>query len=263
MESFRIVAPSAGLAKFVKQYWILRTGAASERIIPSGNIQLCFYSGASLTGDGGRTWNSQAVLCGQTSGFADLQTLGVIRIISVVFHPYGARTFFTIPMTELCGQKVTAGDLNDAALHELEQKVADTGDDGECIRMIESFFLKRFQWHTEYNYRRVCSTIQLIDQRRGEVRLPELAATACLSGKQFQRVFSEYIGMKPKEFLRVVRFQYALSVLQRSPGMSFSQLAYECGYYDQSHLINEFRCFSGYTPGEYVSVCLPYSDYFS
>lgn len=262
MESFRIVTPSAPLAGFIKQYWILRTGAASERIIPSGNIQLCFYSGNSLA-CGGQVWNSQAVLCGQSSGFADLQTQGEIRIISVVFQPYGARAFFKMPMTELCGQKVTAGELNDAALGELERKIADTADDAACIGWIEEFLLKRFQADVEYNYRRMLPVVGLVNRSRGEVRLPELARTACLSGKQFQRVFSEYVGMKPKEFLRVVRFQYALSVLQRSPRMSFSQLAYQCGYYDQSHLINEFRCFSGHTPGEYVSLCLPYSDYFS
>lgn len=262
MESFRLITPTAPLAGFVKQYWILRTGAVSERIIPSGNIQLCFYSGASLA-CGGQVWNSQAVLCGQSSGFADLQVLGGIRIISVVFQPYGAHTFFALPMAELCGQKVTAGQLSDAGLRELEQRIAGTPDDDACIGMIEAFLQKRFRSEAEYNYRRMLSAIALIDRSGGEVRLPELARAACLSGKQFQRVFSAYVGMKPKEFLRVVRFQYALSVLQRSPGMSFSRLAYECGYYDQSHLINEFRAFSGYTPGEYVSVCLPYSDYFS
>lgn len=262
MESFRLVTPSASLAPFVKQYWILRTGVASERIIPSGNIQLCFYSGASLA-CGGQAWNSQAVLCGQSSGFADLQTLGEIRIISVVFQPHGAHAFFHLPMAELCGRKVTAGELNDAALGELERKIAHTADDAACIGMIETFLQKRFRGGEEYNYRRLLSAISLIDRTGGEVRLPELAEAACLSGKQFQRIFSAHVGMKPKEFLRVVRFQHALSVLQRSPGMSFSQLAYECGYYDQSHLINEFRGFSGYTPGEYISVCLPYSDYFS
>lgn len=262
MESFRLFPPSPALAMFVKQYWILRTGSASERIIPAGNIQLCFYSGASLA-CGGRVWDSQAVLCGQSAGFADLRTLGEIRIISVVFQPYGARAFFKMPMAEVCGQKVTAGELEDSALRELEQRVAGTPDDAVCVRLIEAFLQKRFRSPAEYNYRRMLSAVGLIDRRRGEVRLPELAEAACLSGKQFQRVFSEYVGMKPKEFLRVVRFQYALSVLQHSPRMSFSQLAYECGYYDQSHLINEFRCLSGYTPGEYVSLCLPYSDYFS
>lgn len=262
METFCLVPPSAELAAFVKHYWILRTTVASERVIPSGNIQLCFYSGASLS-CGDRTWNSQAVLCGQSSAFDDLQTLGEIRIVSVVFRPYGARAFFALPMAELCGQKVTAGQLNDTALHELEQRVADMPDDAACIRLIEDFLMKRFGSHTEYNCRRMLSAVELIDRSRGEVRLPELAEAACLSNKQFQRVFSDYVGMKPKEFLQVVRFQYALSVLQRSPGMTFSRLAYECGYYDQSHLINEFRRFSGYTPRQYVSLCLPYSDYFS
>lgn len=261
MESFRIVSPSAALAAFVKQYWILRVGAASERIIPAGNIQLSFYSGASLL-LGEEAWNSQAVLCGQSTDFADLRTTGEIRILSVVFQPYGARVFFQMPMMELCGHKIAVGDLNDPQLHELEQRIIATPDDDACIGLIETYLMKRLQGQRDYNYRRMLSAVELVNKNRGEVRLADLAGETCLSSKQFQRVFTDYVGAKPKDFLRIVRFQYALSVLQHTPGITFTRLAHECGYYDQSHLTNEFRRFSGYTPGEYLAICRPYSDYF-
>lgn len=105
--------------------------------------------------------------------------------------------------------------------------------------------------------------IRKINERKGEVRISDLSEAAHLSYKQFKRVFTEYIGVNPKDFLRIVRFQHALFVLQSSPDMNFSQLAYECGYYDQPHLINEFKIFTGYTPKEYQAICTPYSDYFS
>jgi AraC-like DNA-binding protein len=54
-----------------------------------------------------------------------------------------------------------------------------------------------------------------------------------------------------------------LFVLQFNPHIDLTQLAFECGFYDQSHLIKEFKTFSGYTPAEYLAVCNPYSDYFS
>jgi len=54
-----------------------------------------------------------------------------------------------------------------------------------------------------------------------------------------------------------------LYTLQCQPGISFAQLACECGFFDQSHMIKEFKLFSGYTPAEYLAVCAPYSDYFS
>lgn len=97
----------------------------------------------------------------------------------------------------------------------------------------------------------------------GRVDIDRLTDTTCLSYKQFKRVFSEYVGINPKEFLRIVRFQRALFTMQTQPQTSFTELAYACGFYDQSHLIREFKSFSGLTPGEYTAVCEPYSDYFS
>ena len=90
-----------------------------------------------------------------------------------------------------------------------------------------------------------------------------LSEAACLSSKQFGRVFADHVGTTPKEYLRIVRMQRALFLLQQDATLPFVQVAYECGYSDQSHMIKEFKLFSGYTPAEYLSVCAPYSDYFS
>ena len=110
--------------------------------------------------------------------------------------------------------------------------------------------------------KRIGATIQKINLHP-QPTIHNLAQTACLSDKQFNRVFHEYVGTTPKEFIRIVRLQRALYTLQTQPDINFAQLAYECGYYDQSHLIKEFKAFSGYTPGEYLALCAPYSDYFS
>ena len=90
----------------------------------------------------------------------------------------------------------------------------------------------------------------------------DLSETACLSSKQFGRIFADYVGTTPKEFIRIIRMQRALSMLQQDATIPFVQVAYECGFSDQSHMIKEFKLFSGYTPAEYLSVCAPYSDYF-
>ena len=110
-----------------------------------------------------------------------------------------------------------------------------------------------------------------------QINIPQLSEAACLSSKQFGRVFADHVGTTPKEYLRIVRMQRALFLLQQDVTLPFVQVAYECGYSDQSHMIKEFKLFSGYTPAsqgkfrramgytpaEYLSVCAPYSDYFS
>ena len=91
-----------------------------------------------------------------------------------------------------------------------------------------------------------------------------LASVACLGKKQFERLFAEQVGANPKEYARIARFQKSLKCMQSHPGgISQAQLAYHCGYADQSHFIREFRQFSGYTPGALLKVCAPYSDLFT
>lgn len=265
MDTFQLIKPSPVLSPYVRHYWILETSDVAdkpERIIPFGNIQLTFYSGEPVL-KANEVCRSKALLCGQSIGYTDILPTGRLRIIAVVFHVIGARAFFRLPMDELAGLKISAGDFADRELEQLEEQVASTSDYRECICKIEQFLSSRLRPYQDYNYHRLLRAVQLINHRKGEVRIDELAGETCLSDKQFRRVFSSHVGINPKDFIRTVRFQYALYLLQNNPQLSFSQLAYDSGYYDQAHLINEFKTFSGYTPGEFIAICEPYSDYFS
>ena len=110
--------------------------------------------------------------------------------------------------------------------------------------------------------KQLSTVVNLID-RCPQLDVPALADTACLSSKQLTRVFADYVGASPKDFLRIVRVQRALSLFQQQPASSFAQVAYACGFADQSHMIKEFRQFTGYTPAQYLAACAPVSDYFS
>lgn len=267
MEKFSVISPVSELLPYIKQFWILEgtySDGFRERIIPAGSIQLCFYQGInrlfSSEGTKGILLPS-SIISGQTTGFSDIIPIGKIRIIAVVFQPEGARAFFKLPMNELAHLKVTADDLSDPQLKELEKRIEETEDNDSCIRLINRFFIERLILLRDHQ--RMQAAIQLITHRKGHVRMEDLADKVCLSYKQFQRLFTAHIGINPKDFLRTVRFQYALSVAQNDPQISLSQWAYASGFYDQSHMIHEFRHFSGYTPKEFLDICPPVSDYFS
>ena len=153
-------------------------------------------------------------------------------------------------------------EVEDTGLSDLSKQVADTPDNTACIRLIEQFFLRRLYSFSEYNLKRMSAVFQEINSQP-QIQISQLSEAACLSSKQFGRIFADYVGTTPKEFIRIVRMQRALFLLQRNPSVPFARLAYECGFSDQSHMIKEFKLFSGYTPVEYLSVCAPYSDYFS
>ncbi|MCD8080194.1 MAG: helix-turn-helix transcriptional regulator [Bacteroides sp.] len=264
MSDFRLIAPSPLLAPYVKHYWVLHTrpGAGfTERVTPTGIMQLFFYSGGAIH-TRQKSWQGTSLLSGHTTDYVDLHGNEQVRILSVVFQPWGARAFFRFPLDEVAGQHATAEDLSDTQFRELEKRVIGQPDEKACIRLIEEFLTQRFQLERAYNYQRMTEAIRLIDRTGGEISLTALSDVTCLSQKQFQRVFTDHIGIRPKEFLRIVRFQYTLSRMKVPMNKDFTRLACECGYYDQSHLIREFRQFSGYTPKEYIQACDPYSDYF-
>lgn len=263
MEKFQIIPPSALLAPYVKHYWLLESDDTvhTQRIIPTGNIELVFHRGHPLLKKDGLA--SRTSLCGQTLSFEDLIPTGYVNMITVVFHPFGAKAFFDLPFSELSNRTVPADDLDRKAFKDLEEKIFSAPDDKSCIQRIEAFLTDRLRPSKAYNYKRMAEAVCTINRFEKDLSVSLLAEKTCLSKKQFQRIFNEYIGLSPKEFMRVVRFHRALFILQNHPTLNFTQLAYECGFYDQSHLIHEFKLFSGYTPREYVAVCSPHSDYFS
>ena len=80
----------------------------------------------------------------------------------------------------------------------------------------------------------------------------DLAATACLSQKQFTRVFKKYVGMNPKTYLRLLRFHKALQELQKSENSPIGSIALSCGYTDLAHMSKDFIDICGYSPSELV-----------
>lgn len=81
--------------------------------------------------------------------------------------------------------------------------------------------------------------------------LDEWACLACLSVRQFERNFTNRVGISPKLFIRIVRFEQAMKVKNSVPGKSWAEIALECGYTDSSHLLKEFRVFAEFPPSHF------------
>lgn len=265
MQTFRLLKPAPALASYIRYYWILRDDAlrpVTERTLPVGCMQLVFHRGKQLRSVQSSELQPQAFVSGQSFGFSDVASTGEIEMITVAFQPCAARAFLRIPLHLFFNQNVAADAVDDPELSLLSRQVADAPDHDRCIRLIEDFFFRRLATCAEYNLKRLSAVLNEINLHP-QASVAALSGIACLSPKQFGRVFADYVGTSPKDFLRIVRMQRALYALQQNPGLPFVQLAYECGFSDQSHMIKEFKLFSGYTPTEYLAVCAPVSDYFS
>ena len=83
----------------------------------------------------------------------------------------------------------------------------------------------------------------------GSISIEKIASLACLSLRQFERVSKERIGLPPKLFARIIRFSKAYRIRESSPDISWTKIAHECNYFDQMHLIRDFKQFAGVAPG--------------
>jgi len=251
------------LSPFIKYYWVLKSDDLEPvrvQTIPSGCLHLVFHRGDNLKIQS-KGLQPKNFIRGQFSTYGSLVSAGNIDMIAVIFHPLGLYPFVQCPMSDLYNQYIDLEDLEDDELNHLRETLSCERDAESCIQLIELFFMRRVV-ETDYHYKRVQHSLnQIINHPQIEVKT--LAENACLGYRQFKRVFTSYVGMSPKEYCQVVRFQRALYLLQRHPEMEMTDLSYSCGFYDPSHLVKDFRKFTGCSPTHYLSTHSPYSTFFS
>ena len=211
MQSFQLIKPCFALAPYIRHYWILQDDSiapVSERTLPIGCMQLVFHKGKQLLLSGESELQPQSFISGQSVGFSDVMSTGRIEMITVVFQPYAVKALFHIPSHLFRGQNIDTGAMEDAELSDLVKQVTDTSDNAVCIRLIEQFFLRRLCTLPEYNLKRMSAVFHEINLRP-QINISHLSETACLSSKQFGRIFTDYVGTTPKEFIRIIRMQRA------------------------------------------------------
>lgn len=262
MDTFQIIKPSLALMPYIKHYWILHSNLKEvRRLVPIGSVELIIHRGNKMRSSLNNEFEPLGFIRGQRISYYDASPDGIVDMIAVIFQPHGIKRFFQIPTDEFFENMIPIDCLSIKPLCELHDRVSNTRDNSLCIKYIEDFFLKRLSNVKEYNFNRIDAVISTINTH-SIINFKSLSEIACLSYKQFARIFSEYVGINPQEFIRIVRFQRILSLLNKIPDRNLTQLAFECGFYDQSHLIHEFKIFTGYNLGEYLSNNSPYSDYF-
>ncbi|MFP4690754.1 MAG: DUF6597 domain-containing transcriptional factor [Bacteroidales bacterium] len=266
---FNSTGPNLILAPYVKTYWAMDHSFTpnephSQRIVPTGLTELVFYFGnPPRSSDPGKGLEDNVLLSGQQTTPFDLEISQGFSLFSVVFRPEGINVFFDLPCDELTDRHLPLRFILKNETSELEARLWDAGNFRERVGLIEVFLLKRLgKLKRQYDLQRISHSVLLISNTRGNLGVDRLASEACLSRKQYERTFLHNLGVSPKKFIRTIRFQHTLDQKNLCPGISLTALAHHCGYYDQSHMIREFKTLSGLTPSEYFSGCTPYSDYY-
>jgi len=254
-------APHPLLARYVKTVWISQPTAgeahpapAREHVLPTGLMHLVFR----LSGPGVRIFDSasdgkgrplgQALVGGPRAGFyaKDLSTPS--HSVGVQLLPGAAQALLGLPADELVEQHVSLEDLWGDSLAALarEQLLA-AATPQQTLRRLEALLLQRLRAGPAQAAHPL--VLQALRQFEAGVGVQEAVARSGYSHRQFIRLFSQAVGLSPKLYCRVRRFQSTLPMLQGP--LDLAAVAMEAGYSDQPHMGREFREFAGLTPEQY------------
>ncbi len=266
-EAFNFYKPCKLLQPYVRYYWVFSSNQMPNTYtFPIGCPQIIFHKRTPLYIPELATTQSRLTISGQVHFSSHLQADDDIEMIVVVFHPHTINMFLNTPASSFYNQEISGYDIEDEKLNELTMQVFECEDNNLCVNLIENWLLNRLSirsYDTIYRIKRMNAAIEQLCTTP-QTLVTDLSSICCLGKKQFEREFNLHIGMNPKEYARIVRFQKVLNLMQHQhSNINQADLAYTCGYADQSHMIREFKKLCGYTPLSLLQVVAPYSELFT
>jgi AraC-like DNA-binding protein len=169
-----------------------------------------------------------------------------IRAIRVDFLPGGMYRLLGVPMNELFDGGFDAVDFFGAEMQSINDQMQHIANLEEGKTIVEKFLLEKVR--TLREVLPFDNAMRFLLNRDGNITIQEAASLSCLSVKQFERKCQERIGMNPKMYARILRFSKAYRLHEASPQLNWIKIAYEAGYYDQMHMIRDFKVFAGVSP---------------
>jgi len=171
-------------------------------------------------------------------------------MIKVAFHPTGTYRLLGIDMHATVNTGLDAAGFWGGEVIALLDELKQIADYDSMIGVVASYLEKKFS-ETGRPEEPIDNIAVRMLNPLSDHSLEEWALMACLSLRQFERNFTTRVGISPKLFLRIVRFEYSMKVKNFSPDKSWAEIALECGYTDSSHLLKEFKEFAEFPPSQF------------
>ena len=249
----KVFFPSGILSRYVKYYWTCAHDRdALEVMYPTGCVELCIDIS---DGDTVRHRGEQSMPVPRLEvlGHWTIPTRATIKkgntCLITRFHPYAGSLFFPNQLSDFTNESIDLFDVLTKECFEFYHRLMEQPSLEQKVIVLEAFLIDRL-FTTSKNHNKItlveglchtiCSQGESFDSKR-------LAAEFGFSERYIQKLFLNYVGISPKSFFSVQRFNKSLKLV-RSSNMSLTNIAYECGYYDQAHFIREFKSDTGIAP---------------
>lgn len=257
--------PHTVLQDLVKRFWILEKEYTAEdsfeEVVPDACVELILNFGVPYVQVSSPDRElPQVSLIGLLSKPLILQAQGVVRIVAVRFFAWGALPFLKNEMQRDRAMIVEPDHAWRAVLSTIATKVH-TGEYQKAVQDIEDFLIGQ-HLNRLFDSQQVKTAAKLLYHTKGQFRVAELADYLNLSIRQLQRQVEDATGVSPKTLARTIRFEAIRNRLMFEPSANLTALAYEFGYNDQAHFINDFKAFTEKTPGEFAAEMQKFQELF-
>jgi len=191
-----------------------------------------------------------AYLYGLTTKYVDKIANGKFNNIIACLHPYSIKTIFGIDAAQLTNKHYNVEDIVKTDITDMLSEVS-LSTEGK-ITVISDFILREAAKYKYNNPVKIRHVVELLEKNGGVGTLNQIAAESGISERSVERLFINYVGITPKLFSRIQRFQSTIRMINSCENPLLSSICYDHEYSDQSHCIREFKEFTGTTPKQFV-----------
>ena len=261
--------PAAPLSAFIHCFWYWESDPqphAKEKLLPNGEPAIIFnlrdqpiriYDPADLN-----KYQSygRAVLSGARSDCFVIDTDQQERVLGIQFRAGGAFPFFAMPASEAEGLSIDLEDLWPTRARVIRDQLLNACSVSAMFQLLERHLLEHLvrplELHSAIGY-----ALREFQRPNHDGKIASVTGQIGLSSRRFVELFRQQVGLTPKVFCRVLRFQRVLKTLREAKDLEWADLALSCGYYDQAHFIHDFQSFSGLTPSAYHAAATPHLNH--
>ena len=245
--------PPAALAGHVDAFWTLESRGPAPpdvgTILPDGSVEIVFSLADPVRAEATRRGRRlRAFVVGQMERPWRVQYTGRVRLVGVRLHPAATRTFIAVQPDQIVNRIVALADVSPDLAQAAWPALVPSGGVTQRVARLHPCLLT-FVAARDRSDPLVRRAVDRIRARQGHLRLSALYQSLPVTARQLQRRFQREVGLPPKRWARVVRFQSVLTALAANQHLNWADVAGSLGYADQAHLVREFGEFTGVSPG--------------
>lgn len=253
--------PCNFFSKYIDSYFEIDNSKihddVKDLIIPDGTFGLLFVDGENIarntTLNGTPEFLNKTTIFGQKTKPINYYLYGGnSKSFGVKIKPSGFHLFAGMVGKEFKNQFVEIDLLNSTVLNELEHKIFNAKSVKEKIKEVENYILSLlYKLELNYDYFLFESIVQYIYTNKGVLIYKNLPITFNVNYKKIERLFDKYLGITPKTYIRIVRFNAAINLYLKNQEESLTQIGFQLGFFDQAHFIRDFKLFTSLSPKKF------------